>query len=120
VLVHASEHNSEPWATPRSHQAWRFFELAGSAAMRGGDFSMFAFARLVQAHIVHELAGASVASQLAESIWTETRRRVSEPVHCWMAAAVAELQADLDLDHENEPTPWSSMNMQVDHRQFRS
>lgn len=74
-------------------QAWRFFELASSAAMRANDSSMFAFARLEQAHIVHELAGASVASRLAESIWTETRRRVSEPVRCWMAAAVAELQA---------------------------
>ncbi|RYU14805.1 hypothetical protein [Nocardioides iriomotensis] len=75
-------------------QAWRFFELASAAALRANDFSMFAFARLEQAHIVHELAGAHVAARLAESIWTETRRRVSEPVRCWMAAAVAELQAE--------------------------
>lgn len=75
-------------------QAWRFFELASASALRANDFSMFAFARLEQAHIVHELAGSHVAAQLADSVWTEMRRRVSEPVRCWMAAAVAELQAE--------------------------
>lgn len=74
-------------------QAWRFFELASRAAQQGQDPSMYAFARLEQAHVVSELTGPATAARMAESVWEETKARVPAVMRCWMSAATAEMSA---------------------------
>ena len=74
-------------------QAWRFFELASRAAQQGQDPSMYAFARLEQAHVVSELTGPATAARMAESVWEETADRVPAAMRCWMSAATAEMSA---------------------------
>ena len=74
--------------------AWRLFQTASSAARQAGDATMYAFARMEQAHVVAEIAGHSAAAQMAETVWEETNQVVCPAVQCWMAAATAEFAAE--------------------------
>jgi hypothetical protein len=74
-------------------QAWRSFEVATAASRSAGDPSLFAFARLEQAHVLAELALPGPAADLAEATWTEVGEGATPAVRCWMAAATAEMLA---------------------------
>lgn len=77
-------------------QAWRFFDLASSAARLAGDGELYAFARLEQAHVLVDLGSPRSAADLATSTWESHHRQVSPAVRCWLAAAVAEMLAAAD------------------------
>jgi hypothetical protein len=74
-------------------QAWRSFETSTAASRQAGDQSLYAFARLEQAHVLTELERPAAAADLAESIWLEVRGSATPAVRCWMAAATAEMFA---------------------------
>ena len=74
-------------------QAWRSFELSTAASRAAGDPSLYAFARLEQAHVLTDLALPGPAADLAEATWAEVGDGATPAVRCWMAAATAEMLA---------------------------
>lgn len=74
-------------------QAWRSFEVSTAASRQAADPSLYAFARLEQAHVLTDLALPGPAADLAEATWAEVEEGVTPSVRCWMAAATAEMLA---------------------------
>lgn len=74
-------------------QAWRFFEIATRAAQQAQDPALYAFSRVEQAQVLVELNLPRAAAELVQSTCDRGRALVSPGVHCWLAAAAAEMHA---------------------------